>query len=59
MKKEFKTPVIETKMLTAQDDVMAGIMLTSAGQNPSGLSSMLDQTTSGYNQWKGFKAEQD
>ena len=55
MKKEFKTPIIETKLLSATDSVMVDVKIfTSEGKNPEGLAKMTDRATEGYAQWKGF-----
>ena len=55
MKKEFKAPIVEAKQLSVQDDVMFGIMLTSLEQNPNDFSSMKDEVSAGFEQWRGFK----
>ena len=54
MKKEFSAPSIETAVLSQSEDVMFGIMLTSAGQNPEGFAIFEDEVVEEYKQWKGF-----
>ena len=59
MKKNFTTPVIESRALTALNSIMdedLAIFAISAGkQTPrSGLSLSDGENKSGYNAWKGF-----
>ena len=59
MKKNFTTPVIESRALTALNSIMdddLAIFATSPGKQESrkGLSLSDGETKSGYNAWKGF-----
>ena len=53
MKKEFKAPIVETKLLSANQDVMTGIMAISAEGNKS-LTAWSDaEENKAFNIWKG------
>ena len=53
MKKEFIAPTVEAKAFTSPEEVMFGVMLTSAGQN-NGFTPVTDEDVSdGFKLWKG------
>ena len=57
MKKEFIAPTLEAKDFTSPENIMFGIMLTSAGQNDN-FTLVIDQdqeVKDGFKIWKGIK----
>ena len=55
MKKEFKAPIVKSKNLSVQEDVMTGIMSISAEANVK-LTGWTDdaETAKQFNIWKGY-----
>ena len=54
MKKEFKAPIVETKVLSAQDDIMVDVLGTSAETKVLGATFEDSAVASDFKQWKGF-----
>ena len=55
MKKEFKAPIVETKVLSTQEDIMDSVIeLAKSGNQGEKYGNVLEDTNKGYNQWKGF-----
>ena len=59
MKKEFKAPVVETKVLSAQEEIMDSVVLDlakSGGQESASTNVLADdnKTNADFKQWKGF-----
>ena len=53
MKKEFKAPIVETKVLHTVSNVM--LDLSKSGEFGTKSNNLLDdKVTEGYTQWKGF-----
>ena len=59
MKREFKAPTIETKILSTPNSVMdEGILKSDAGPNTGNLTGWTDKDTqNAFNAWKGFGAK--
>ena len=55
MKKEFKAPIIETKLLSVQEDVMDSVLSVSTETATFGTTFSDNATSEDYKQWKGFK----
>ena len=53
MKKEFKAPVVETKVLSTENSIMDA-MLLSANAGTAGLN-VVEVTVEDYKLWKGNK----
>ena len=59
MKREFKTPTIEAKMISTLNSVMDdGILKSAAGPNTGNLTGWTDKDiNNSFNAWKGFGAK--
>ena len=51
MKKEFKAPIVEIKVLSTENSIMDA-MLISANAGTAGLKVIDDLTVQDYNQWR-------
>ena len=55
MKKEFKAPIVETKVLSTREDIMDSVIeLAKSGNQGEKYGNVLEDANKGYNQWKGF-----
>ena len=53
MKKEFKAPIVETKVLSTENSIMANGILLSATQTTAGFG-VKDDAAEGFKKWKGL-----
>lgn len=52
MKKEFKAPIVETKVLSTENSIMEGGLLLSTNAGTEGLTVKTVEVADGYKQWK-------
>ena len=59
MKKEFKAPIVDTRELSALNNIMVDGVLTISTDKAMGEFTLVNDETAAddFKQWKGFKAE--